>query len=243
MLALLAASSTYIAPGALIAPVCSRSSVTMIGAAPIIDDDRRNRSPGLERNFYDISTVDFKRPYGGGGGGYGGGGYSGGSFGGGGGGSMTSSFGGGGGGSMMSDGNGYYGGRGMDRGYDRAYGGRGMDHGGYGGGYGGSYGGGYGGGHMGRGMGRGMNRGYGGRGMSRRSGTGYNDGYSRDLWQSGYYGGGAYLGDPDRVKDAESRRERRYRGFTPWARGRRGGYGDEMMMDRCYEDDCFHDDY
>ena len=54
-----------------------------------IDDDRRNRSPGLYNNFYDAPTADFKQPYTpgrgppstnapGGGGGYGGtGGYDG----------------------------------------------------------------------------------------------------------------------------------------------------------------------
>jgi len=31
--------------------------------APEIDSDRRNRSPGLTRNFYDQSTSDFKKPY------------------------------------------------------------------------------------------------------------------------------------------------------------------------------------
>lgn len=29
-----------------------------------IDDDRRNRSPGMRNNFYDKSTADFKRPHG-----------------------------------------------------------------------------------------------------------------------------------------------------------------------------------
>ena len=32
--------------------------------SPPIDADRMNRSPGLKRNFYDVSTADFKRPYG-----------------------------------------------------------------------------------------------------------------------------------------------------------------------------------
>ena len=46
---------------------------------PPIDEERRNRSPGLQRNFYDVPTSDFKRPHGmmggvvGGGGGGGGG--------------------------------------------------------------------------------------------------------------------------------------------------------------------------
>jgi hypothetical protein len=31
---------------------------------PMIDDERRNRSPGLQNNFYDKSQADFKRPYG-----------------------------------------------------------------------------------------------------------------------------------------------------------------------------------
>lgn len=31
---------------------------------PPIDEERRSRSPGLQRNFYDISAADFKRPYG-----------------------------------------------------------------------------------------------------------------------------------------------------------------------------------
>eukprot|EP00618_Florenciella_parvula_P026482 CAMPEP_0119529154 /NCGR_PEP_ID=MMETSP1344-20130328/43203_1 /TAXON_ID=236787 /ORGANISM="Florenciella parvula, Strain CCMP2471" /LENGTH=200 /DNA_ID=CAMNT_0007568711 /DNA_START=115 /DNA_END=712 /DNA_ORIENTATION=- len=39
------------------------------GEQPDIDDDRRNRSPGLQNNFYDKPTSDFKRPYGSGGGG------------------------------------------------------------------------------------------------------------------------------------------------------------------------------
>jgi len=30
---------------------------------PPIDDDRRNRSPGLKNNFYDVPTSDFKRPW------------------------------------------------------------------------------------------------------------------------------------------------------------------------------------
>ena len=36
---------------------------------PSIDEERRSRSPGLSRNFYDSPTSDFKRPYTGGGGG------------------------------------------------------------------------------------------------------------------------------------------------------------------------------
>ena len=31
---------------------------------PSIDEERRSRSPGMSRNFYDISTADFKRPHG-----------------------------------------------------------------------------------------------------------------------------------------------------------------------------------
>ena len=31
---------------------------------PAIDEDRRNRSPGMQHNFYETSTADFKRPYG-----------------------------------------------------------------------------------------------------------------------------------------------------------------------------------
>ena len=31
---------------------------------PPIDEDRRNRSPGLVNTFYETSTADFKRPYG-----------------------------------------------------------------------------------------------------------------------------------------------------------------------------------
>lgn len=31
---------------------------------PPIDEERRGRSPGLQRNFYDVSTADFKRPHG-----------------------------------------------------------------------------------------------------------------------------------------------------------------------------------
>ena len=33
-------------------------------APPPIDTERRNRSPGLQHNFYDVSTADFKTPYG-----------------------------------------------------------------------------------------------------------------------------------------------------------------------------------
>ena len=33
-------------------------------APPPIDEERRNRSPGLENNFYDKTQADFKRPYG-----------------------------------------------------------------------------------------------------------------------------------------------------------------------------------
>ncbi|KAH8085534.1 hypothetical protein JL720_7520 [Aureococcus anophagefferens] len=29
---------------------------------PAVDEDRRNRSPGLQQNFYETSTADFKRP-------------------------------------------------------------------------------------------------------------------------------------------------------------------------------------
>ena len=32
--------------------------------APPIDEERRGKSPGLQNNFYDISTADFKRPHG-----------------------------------------------------------------------------------------------------------------------------------------------------------------------------------
>ena len=31
---------------------------------PPIDEERRNRSPGLQNNFYETSTADFKRPWG-----------------------------------------------------------------------------------------------------------------------------------------------------------------------------------
>ena len=31
---------------------------------PPIDEERRNRSPGLSHNFYDVPMADFKRPYG-----------------------------------------------------------------------------------------------------------------------------------------------------------------------------------
>jgi len=31
---------------------------------PPVDEDRRNRSPGMQRNFYDVPTSDFKRPHG-----------------------------------------------------------------------------------------------------------------------------------------------------------------------------------
>jgi len=34
------------------------------GKAPHIDSDRRDRSPGLQNNFFDTSTADFKRPHG-----------------------------------------------------------------------------------------------------------------------------------------------------------------------------------
>jgi len=33
-------------------------------APPPIDAERRSRSPGLQNNFYEVSTADFKRPYG-----------------------------------------------------------------------------------------------------------------------------------------------------------------------------------
>ena len=33
-------------------------------ARPPVDTDRRSRSPGLQNNFYDMSTADFKRPHG-----------------------------------------------------------------------------------------------------------------------------------------------------------------------------------
>ena len=32
--------------------------------APPIDAERRNRSPGISSNFYDVAQADFKRPYG-----------------------------------------------------------------------------------------------------------------------------------------------------------------------------------
>ena len=32
--------------------------------APSVDEARRNRSPGISNNFYDINNADFKRPYG-----------------------------------------------------------------------------------------------------------------------------------------------------------------------------------
>ena len=34
------------------------------GMRPQIDDERRSRSPGLQNNFYDLSTADFKKPHG-----------------------------------------------------------------------------------------------------------------------------------------------------------------------------------
>jgi hypothetical protein len=43
--------ATHAAPGALPTP-------------PPIDERRRSRSPGLQNNFYDTSTTDFKQPYG-----------------------------------------------------------------------------------------------------------------------------------------------------------------------------------
>ena len=33
-------------------------------SGPPIDEERRSRSPGLQNNFYEISTADFKRPHG-----------------------------------------------------------------------------------------------------------------------------------------------------------------------------------
>eukprot|EP00966_Prymnesium_polylepis_P099266 2298906-Prymnesium_polylepis.1 len=53
-------------------------SVGPTSPPPPIDQERRNRSPGLKNNFYEISTADFKRPYGMRGGGGGGGGMDGG---------------------------------------------------------------------------------------------------------------------------------------------------------------------
>ena len=60
MLVLLSASSTFVAPVAPVTPAAPRATVTMQS----IDSDRRSRSPGLARNFYDSSTADFKRPQG-----------------------------------------------------------------------------------------------------------------------------------------------------------------------------------
>eukprot|EP00316_Scyphosphaera_apsteinii_P005721 CAMPEP_0119308284 /NCGR_PEP_ID=MMETSP1333-20130426/9903_1 /TAXON_ID=418940 /ORGANISM="Scyphosphaera apsteinii, Strain RCC1455" /LENGTH=271 /DNA_ID=CAMNT_0007312015 /DNA_START=38 /DNA_END=856 /DNA_ORIENTATION=+ len=42
----------------------SRGSVPDCDVPPPVDEERRRRSPGLQNNFYDISTADFKRPYG-----------------------------------------------------------------------------------------------------------------------------------------------------------------------------------
>ena len=33
------------------------------GKRPPIDDERRSRSPGLQNNFFDVSTDDFKKPH------------------------------------------------------------------------------------------------------------------------------------------------------------------------------------
>merc|ERR1719182_1330914 len=47
-----------------------QQQVSAMGAAgpapeiPPIDADRRSRSPGLQNNFYETSTADFKRPHG-----------------------------------------------------------------------------------------------------------------------------------------------------------------------------------
>ena len=30
---------------------------------PNIDSERRQKSPGMQHNFYDLSTSDFKKPY------------------------------------------------------------------------------------------------------------------------------------------------------------------------------------
>ena len=40
------------------------SPLSMQSPNPPIDGDRRSRSPGLQNNFYDVPTSDFKRPFG-----------------------------------------------------------------------------------------------------------------------------------------------------------------------------------
>lgn len=72
MLVLLAASAPAFAPVVPVAPTGSRPSIMMQGGGvpPPIDEARRSRSPGLQNNFYDVPTDEFKRPrFGGGGGG------------------------------------------------------------------------------------------------------------------------------------------------------------------------------
>lgn len=67
MLAFVTSTVALVAPLPL-APVSSRAAVVMQqfdrgGRAPLpIDADRRGRSPGLQNNFYDSPTSDFKRP-------------------------------------------------------------------------------------------------------------------------------------------------------------------------------------
>jgi hypothetical protein len=41
-----------------------RGVVVPSTAAPPIDEERRGRSPGLQKNFYDVPVADFRRPYG-----------------------------------------------------------------------------------------------------------------------------------------------------------------------------------
>jgi len=45
------------------APSFTRRAVTMRDKSPI-DDERRQKSPGIQNNFFDQSTADFKRPHG-----------------------------------------------------------------------------------------------------------------------------------------------------------------------------------
>jgi len=58
MLTHVAATSNFIGPAA---PASPRCDVVMQG--PRIDDGRRSVSPGIQRNFYDMPTSDFKRPF------------------------------------------------------------------------------------------------------------------------------------------------------------------------------------
>ena len=44
------------------APSVTRRAVTM--REPPLDDERRQKSPGIQNNFFDKSTADFKRPHG-----------------------------------------------------------------------------------------------------------------------------------------------------------------------------------